>query len=101
MLIELADLDAFGVGGFASEAVIFFRDDWAFSDFLVDGSDVAAEARAAAGQDRTQAGLHFVNGRAVFAPLGLDDWMPTLTLKPPAVAPPREPIVSMDVEPDP
>ncbi|NUO54523.1 MAG: hypothetical protein HOV80_37240 [Polyangiaceae bacterium] len=41
------------------------------------------------------------DGRAVFAPLGLDDWMPTLTLRPPPVAPPpREPIISMDVEPD-
>jgi len=31
------------------------------------------------------------DGRAVFGPLGLDDWMPTLTIRPPSVRPPQMP----------
>jgi hypothetical protein len=55
-----------GVGGFESLEVILFETDWHFADFLRSGFDATAGAGAMAGEDRTDIGLRFVDGRAVY-----------------------------------
>ncbi len=40
------------------------------------------------------------DGRAVFGPFGLDDWMPTLTVRPPDVLPVRSPDITQVIEDD-
>ncbi len=61
---------SFGMGGFATQQVIFFETPWDFENFLADGFDARAEAGAMVGKDAGSLGLNFVNGRATFALTG-------------------------------
>jgi hypothetical protein len=61
---------SFGMGGFATQQVIFFETPWDFENFLADGFDARAEAGAMVGKDNETLGLNFVDGRAVFALTG-------------------------------
>jgi hypothetical protein len=61
---------SFGLGGFATQQVIFFETPWDFENFLADGFDARAEAAAMVGKDAESLGLNFVDGRATFALTG-------------------------------
>jgi hypothetical protein len=69
---------SFGVGGFESQQVILFESDWHFSDFLRNGFDATAEAGTMAGSDRTELGVRFVDGRAVYV-LTTEGWKVSAT----------------------
>jgi hypothetical protein len=61
---------SFGLGGFAAQQVILFETDWDFETFVANGFDATAEAGAMVGKSAPGLGLHFVNGRAVYALTG-------------------------------
>ena len=67
-----------GLGGFETQQVILFESDWHFSDFLRNGVDATAEAGAMAGSDRTEFGVRFVDGRAVYL-LTTEGWKVSAT----------------------
>jgi hypothetical protein len=69
---------SFGLGGFDTQQIIFFESDWHFADFLRNGFDATAEAGALAGADRSNLGMRFVDGRAVFV-LTTDGWKVSAT----------------------
>ncbi|MGR3616505.1 MAG: hypothetical protein ACU0BB_10725 [Paracoccaceae bacterium] len=57
---------AAGIGGFASQFVIFFETEGDFLSFVINGYDGTAEGGAKAGYDETQETARFVNGRTFF-----------------------------------
>jgi hypothetical protein len=61
---------SFGMGGFATQQVILFETDWDFETFVASGFDATAEAGAMVGKSAPSLGLHFVDGRAVYALTG-------------------------------
>ena len=61
-----------------TQQIIFFESDWDFADFLRNGYDATAEAGALAGADRSNLGMRFVDGRAVFV-LTTDGWKVSAT----------------------
>jgi hypothetical protein len=61
---------SFGLGGFEAQQVILFETDWDFENFVMNGFDATAEAGAMVGKSAPGLGLHFVNGRAVYALTG-------------------------------
>ena len=69
---------SFGLGGFDTQQIMFFETDWDFADFLRNGYDATAEAGALAGADRSNLGMRFVDGRAVFV-LTTDGWKVSAT----------------------
>jgi len=69
---------SFGMGGFESQQVILFESDWHFADFLRNGFDATATAGAMAGRDRSEMGVRFVDGRAVYV-LTKEGWKVSAT----------------------
>ncbi|WP_425046343.1 hypothetical protein [Primorskyibacter sp. S87] len=57
---------AFGIGGFATQFVILFETQADFDSFVTYGYDATAEAGALYGDDKTNEGFRFVNGRSIF-----------------------------------
>ena len=69
---------SFGVGGFESQQVILFESDWHFADFLRNGFDATASAGAMVGNENSEMGVRFVNGRAVYV-LTTEGWKVSAT----------------------
>ena len=59
-----------GLGGFASQLVILFEDSASFESFVAEGLDASAAVGAMAGEEKTQVGLRFTDGKAVFVLTG-------------------------------
>lgn len=57
---------SFGFGGFVSQVVILFQDDWTFQHFVTSGFDATATAGTMLGEDRQDASLGFTDGRSIF-----------------------------------
>jgi hypothetical protein len=57
---------AFGLGGFATQAVILFERSADFEAFVTTGIDATAEGGTMIGDERATTGIRFVNGRQVF-----------------------------------
>ena len=55
-----------GIGGFETQVVLLFKDDWDFNEFVTMGYDATAEAGTMFGADKADVGVRFVDGRAIF-----------------------------------
>ena len=55
-----------GIGGFETQVVLLFQDDWDFNEFVTMGYDATAEAGTMFGEDKAELGVRFVDGRAIF-----------------------------------
>lgn len=55
-----------GIGGFETQIVALFEDSWGFNQFIVEGYDATAQAGTMFGDDKTDIGVRFVDGRAIF-----------------------------------
>ena len=55
-----------GVGGFETQVVLLFQDEWDFNEFVTMGYDATAEAGTMFGDDKAEFGVRFVDGRAIF-----------------------------------
>jgi lipid-binding SYLF domain-containing protein len=55
-----------GVGGFETQVVLLFQDEWNFDDFVTMGYDATAEAGTMFGEEKAEFGVRFVDGRAIF-----------------------------------
>ena len=55
-----------GVGGFETQVVLLFQDEWDFNEFVTMGYDATAEAGTMFGEDKAEFGVRFVDGRAIF-----------------------------------
>lgn len=55
-----------GIGGFETQIVALFEDAWGFNQFIVEGYDATAHAGTMFGDDKTDIGVRFTDGRAIF-----------------------------------
>ena len=55
-----------GLGGFESQVVILFKEEWDFDEFVTMGYDATAEAGSMFGHERAEIGVRFIDGRAIF-----------------------------------
>ena len=54
-----------GIGGFETQVVLLFQDEWDFNEFVTMGR-ATAEAGTMFGEDKAELGVRFVDGRAIF-----------------------------------
>ena len=59
-----------GLGGFETQVVILFEDAWDFDEFVSMGYDATAEAGSMFGDAKSDIGVRFVDGRAIFVLTG-------------------------------
>ncbi len=57
---------SFGLGGFETQVVILFREEWLFNEFVTYGYDASADAGTMFGDDTASLGVHWIDGRAMF-----------------------------------
>ena len=55
-----------GVGGFETQVVLLFQQEWDFNEFVTMGYDATAEAGSMFGEEKAEFGVRFVDGRAIF-----------------------------------
>ncbi len=55
-----------GVGGFQTQVVMLFQDEWRFNEFITNGYDATADAGTMFGSEKAGLDLSFVDGRAIF-----------------------------------
>jgi lipid-binding SYLF domain-containing protein len=55
-----------GIGGFETQVVLLFQEEWDFNEFVTMGYDATAEAGTMFGEDKAEFGVRFVDGRAIF-----------------------------------
>jgi lipid-binding SYLF domain-containing protein len=55
-----------GIGGFETQVILLFQDEWDFNQFVTMGYDATAEAGTMFGEEKADLGVHFVDGRAIF-----------------------------------
>jgi lipid-binding SYLF domain-containing protein len=57
---------SFGIGGFETQVVILFEDEFKFLEFVTSGYDATAEAGTMFGDDKESLGIRWIDGRAIF-----------------------------------
>ena len=55
-----------GIGGFETQVAILFENAWDFTEFVTNGYDATAEAGTMFGDEKSEYGVRFDDGRAIF-----------------------------------